>query len=69
MFFKDFSHALDQNRAAVNFVGIYDLTHDHLDYHRIKIILSPKKFFQMLSKDAFALSNTDDSMEKKMLGD
>ncbi len=59
------SHAVDQNRiAGLEFAGAMftNITHDHLDYHITfdSYILAKKKFFDQLSKDAFALTNKDD---------
>jgi UDP-N-acetylmuramoyl-L-alanyl-D-glutamate--2,6-diaminopimelate ligase len=59
------SHAIDQNRiAGLEFAGgmFTNITHDHLDYHVTfdNYILAKKKFFDQLSKDAFALTNKDD---------
>ncbi|OGI66106.1 hypothetical protein A3A95_03230 [Candidatus Nomurabacteria bacterium RIFCSPLOWO2_01_FULL_39_18] len=66
------SHAIDQNRMwGINFTGgiFSNLTHDHLDYHKDMedYFQTKKKFFKMLSTNAFALSNTDDEHGKKML--
>lgn len=65
VFMEVSSHALDQDRVAgISFTGgvFTNITHEHLDYHRNfeNYFLAKKKFFKMLSKDAFALSNTDD---------
>ncbi|MCM2339272.1 MAG: UDP-N-acetylmuramoyl-L-alanyl-D-glutamate--2,6-diaminopimelate ligase [Burkholderiales bacterium] len=65
VFMEVSSHALDQNRVAgVRFTGgvFTNLTHDHLDYHKDlqNYFKAKKKFFEMLQKDAFALSNIDD---------
>lgn len=72
VFMEVSSHALDQNRVAgVNFVGgiFTNLTHDHLDYHKNfeNYFGAKKKFFQMLPRRAFALTNTDDEYGAKML--
>ena len=74
VFMEVSSHAMDQKRVAgINFVGgiFTNLTHDHLDYHGTfeNYFLAKKKFFQMLPKDAFALSNIDDEYGKKILND
>ncbi|MEO5635117.1 MAG: UDP-N-acetylmuramoyl-L-alanyl-D-glutamate--2,6-diaminopimelate ligase [Candidatus Paceibacterota bacterium] len=65
VFMEVSSHALDQDRVAgVTFVGgiFTNLTHDHLDYHGSfeNYFKAKKKFFEMLPKRAFALSNIDD---------
>lgn len=72
VFMEVSSHALDQSRVAgINFTGgiFTNLTHDHLDYHKNleNYFGAKKKFFKMLSPEAFALSNTDDEYGKKML--
>ncbi|MDE2399927.1 MAG: UDP-N-acetylmuramoyl-L-alanyl-D-glutamate--2,6-diaminopimelate ligase [Patescibacteria group bacterium] len=72
VFMEVSSHALDQNRVAgINFVGgiFTNLTHDHLDYHKSidNYFGAKKKFFKMLPKDAFALSNIDDEYGLRML--
>lgn len=59
------SHSIDQDRVAcLEFkVGIFsNLTHDHLDYHKTFDAYRDckKRFFDNLSKDAFALTNVDD---------
>ncbi len=59
------SHAIDQNRiAGLKYKGgiFTNLTHDHLDYHKTfdAYLKAKKKFFDDLSKDAFALVNVDD---------
>ena len=58
------SHAVTQNRiAGLNFVGgvFTNITHEHLDYHGSfdNYISAKKGFFDVLSKDAFALVNAD----------
>lgn len=72
VFMEVTSHALDQSRVAgINFVGgiFTNLTHDHLDYHKNieNYFGAKKKFFNMLSSEAFALSNTDDDYGEAML--
>ncbi len=74
VFIEVSSHALDQNRVAgINFIGgiFTNLTHDHLDYHKNfdNYFKAKKKFFKMLSQNAFALSNIDDSYGLKILED
>ncbi len=72
VFMEVTSHALDQDRVAgVNFTGgiFTNLTHDHLDYHKNieNYFGAKKKFFKMLSPNAFALSNIDDIYGLRML--
>lgn len=72
VFMEVSSHAADQNRiAGINFTGgiFTNLTHDHLDYHKSfeNYFLAKKKFFEMLPKEAFALSNADDEHGRAML--
>ena len=71
VFMEVSSHAMDQNRVVgINFLGgiFTNLTQDHLDYHKSmeNYFLAKKKFFQMLSRDSFALSNIDDEHGKEM---
>jgi len=72
VFMEVSSHAMDQNRVAgINFTGgiFTNLSQDHFDYHKNfeNYFEAKKKFFRMLSKDAFALSNTDDKYGLRML--
>lgn len=72
VFMEVSSHAMDQNRVAgVNFVGgiFTNLSQDHFDYHKNfeNYFQAKKKFFKMLSKHAFALSNADDKYGFRML--
>ncbi|MFA6586179.1 MAG: UDP-N-acetylmuramoyl-L-alanyl-D-glutamate--2,6-diaminopimelate ligase [Candidatus Paceibacterota bacterium] len=74
VFMEVSSHALDQNRVAgINFTGgiFTNLTHDHLDYHKSieNYFRAKKKFFEMLSESAFALSNRDDEYGNAILDD
>jgi UDP-N-acetylmuramoyl-L-alanyl-D-glutamate--2,6-diaminopimelate ligase len=59
------SHAVHQKRiGGLNFTGAVftNITHDHLDYHKTfaEYIRVKKSFFDGLSSDAFALTNSDD---------
>lgn len=72
VFMEVTSHSIDQKRiAGIKFVGgiFTNLTHDHLDYHKDieNYFQTKKKFFQNLSKNAFAISNIDDQYGLKML--
>ncbi len=65
VFMEVSSHAMDQDRVAgIDFKGgiFTNLSHDHLDYHKnfAEYFKAKKKFFDILPKGAFALSNTDD---------
>ena len=66
------SHAAHQHRiAGLHFAGgvFTNLTRDHLDYHKtVEAYLNAKKsFFDILPKDAFALTNVDDKVGEVML--
>lgn len=66
------SHAVAQKRiAALQFSGgvFTNITHEHLDFHKtFQAYLEAKRaFFNMLDKDAFALSNKDDKNGQVML--
>lgn len=66
------SHAIDQNRiAGVTFTGAIftNITHDHLDYHKTfdNYLKAKKKLFDLLSPEAFALTNKDDKNGMVML--
>ncbi|MDE5594318.1 MAG: UDP-N-acetylmuramoyl-L-alanyl-D-glutamate--2,6-diaminopimelate ligase [Muribaculaceae bacterium] len=59
------SHAAHQNRiAGLHFAGgiFTNLTRDHLDYHKTfaAYLAAKQSFFDLLPKDAFALTNVDD---------
>ena len=60
------SHALAQQRVAgLQFEGavLSNITHDHLDYHAtfLNYVNTKKGLFDMLGKEAFALTNLDDA--------
>jgi UDP-N-acetylmuramoyl-L-alanyl-D-glutamate--2,6-diaminopimelate ligase len=66
------SHAVAQHRIeGLTFAGgiFSNLTHDHLDYHKTfdNYLKAKKAFFDGLSKNAFALTNTDDKNGSVML--
>ncbi len=66
------SHGIHQNRIeALEFAGgiFTNLTHDHLDYHNTFAEYRDvkKRFFDGLSKNAFALTNVDDKNGLVML--
>jgi len=66
------SHAADQQRiAGLQFDGgiFTNLTRDHLDYHKTfeAYLAAKKKFFDMLPRTAFALTNADDKVGEVML--
>lgn len=59
------SHAIIQQRIQYLIFrgGIFtNITHDHLDYHKTfkDYLYTKKKFFDDLTEESFALSNTDD---------
>jgi UDP-N-acetylmuramoyl-L-alanyl-D-glutamate--2,6-diaminopimelate ligase len=66
------SHAIVQHRIeGLNFTGgiFSNLTHDHLDYHKTfdSYLKAKKTFFDVLPKNAFALTNIDDKNGMVML--
>ncbi|MDO4230183.1 MAG: UDP-N-acetylmuramoyl-L-alanyl-D-glutamate--2,6-diaminopimelate ligase [Capnocytophaga sp.] len=66
------SHGVEQRRIeGLHFAGgvFTNLTHDHLDYHGTFAAYrdAKKKFFDLLPKTAFALSNIDDKNGNVML--
>ncbi|WP_238784789.1 Mur ligase family protein [Blattabacterium cuenoti] len=66
------SHGIDQKRiAGLLFKGgvFTNITHDHLDYHKsFRHYLSTKRlFFNNLSKNAFALVNSDDENSHQII--
>ncbi|MBL4862113.1 MAG: UDP-N-acetylmuramoyl-L-alanyl-D-glutamate--2,6-diaminopimelate ligase [Crocinitomicaceae bacterium] len=66
------SHAIHQNRiGGLHFSGgaFTNITHDHLDYHKTfrEYIEVKKRFFDVLPKEAFALTNLDDKNGAVML--
>ena len=72
VFMEVSSHALDQDRiAGINFAGAVftNITHDHLDYHITfdNYIKAKKKFFDLLTDDAFSVTNKDDKNGLVML--
>ena len=74
VFMEVSSHAVVQQRiAGLSFSGAVfsNITHDHLDYHKTfaNYIKAKKAFFDMLPKEAFALTNIDDRNGEKMLED
>lgn len=72
VFMEVSSHGIEQKRiAGIKFTGgiFTNLTHDHLDYHKSfdNYFRAKKKFFKILPRNAFALSNVDDQRGAKML--
>ena len=66
------SHAAHQHRiAGLRFAGgiFTNLTRDHLDYHKTvaAYIEAKKSFFDLLPREAWALTNADDSVGDVML--
>lgn len=66
------SHGIDQKRAhGIRFLGgvFTNLTHDHLDYHKTFATYRDvkKQFFDLLPRNAFALTNVDDKNGAYML--
>jgi UDP-N-acetylmuramoyl-L-alanyl-D-glutamate--2,6-diaminopimelate ligase len=66
------SHAVHQKRiAGIQFTGgvFTNITHDHLDYHKTfaEYIKAKKAFFDVLTSDAFAVTNIDDKNGLVML--
>ncbi len=66
------SHAVHQKRiAGIEYAGgvFTNITHDHLDYHQTfaEYIKAKKGFFDVLGKDAFAITNLDDKNGLLML--
>ena len=65
VFMECSSHAIDQKRiGGLRFAGgiFTNLTRDHMDYHKTveNYRNAKKKFFDMLPKGAFAITNADD---------
>ncbi|MEJ7627679.1 MAG: UDP-N-acetylmuramoyl-L-alanyl-D-glutamate--2,6-diaminopimelate ligase [Ferruginibacter sp.] len=72
IFMECSSHAIKQYRiAGLHFAGgiFTNITHEHLDYHKTfsEYINVKKSFFDSLSKNAFAISNSDDKRGNVML--
>jgi UDP-N-acetylmuramoyl-L-alanyl-D-glutamate--2,6-diaminopimelate ligase len=72
VFMEVSSHAVHQHRiAGLEFAGglFSNITHDHLDYHKTfeEYIKAKKGFFDGLSSQAFAITNTDDKRGLVML--
>jgi UDP-N-acetylmuramoyl-L-alanyl-D-glutamate--2,6-diaminopimelate ligase len=72
VFMEVSSHSVDQKRiAGISFIGglFINLSQDHLDYHKDMedYFQAKKKFFKILPKKAFALSNADDKYGIRVL--
>ncbi|KAF0242380.1 MAG: UDP-N-acetylmuramoyl-L-alanyl-D-glutamate--2 6-diaminopimelate ligase [Chitinophagaceae bacterium] len=72
VFMECSSHAIHQHRiTGLSFTGALfsNITHDHLDYHKIfdEYIRVKKSFFDHLPATAFAISNADDKRGEVML--
>ncbi len=72
VFMEVTSHGMEEKRVAgINFAGgiFTNLTQDHLDYHKNmeEYFFAKKKFFQMLPKNAFALTNVEDEYGFRIL--
>ena len=72
VFMECSSHAIHQQRiAGLHFTGAIftNITHDHLDYHGSfdEYIRVKKSYFDILDKEAFAISNLDDKRGEVML--
>ncbi len=68
------SHGIDQGRIeglTFSQAIFTNLSQDHLDYHKTynDYVLTKKKFFDILNKDAIALVNADDKQAEVMLHD
>lgn len=66
------SHAIHQQRiSGINFTGgiFTNITHDHLDYHKVfaEYLKVKQAFFDNLSAEAFAITNIDDKNGNVML--
>jgi len=72
VFMETSSHAIHQHRiSGLKYAGALfsNITHDHLDYHKIfdEYIRVKKSFFDSLSANAFAITNLDDKRGVVML--
>lgn len=66
------SHGIHQNRTEglhFKIAGFTNITHDHLDYHKTfsEYLITKKRFFDELSVDAVAITNSDDKNGSVML--